>query len=83
MHKHSVPSDLGVRKCILQYGFDREGLMPWGVFVQALCAAPARLLGHEMILDKAETGKNGLVDEVDVAACVGDAKIIYPKVADC
>lgn len=45
---------------------------------QTLCAAPARLLGQELILDKAEQGCHGLSNEVDIAFCVGDAKVIYP-----
>jgi hypothetical protein len=57
-----------------------QGLLPYVVFIQALCASPARLLGQEIILDNTHRGKNGLCDEVDVAMCVGDAKILYPKV---
>lgn len=54
--------------------------MPYVVFINALTETPARLLGHELILDNAARGRNGLFDEVDVAMCVGDAKILYPKV---
>ena len=43
--------------------------------LQALCATPARLLGQELVLDKKEQGKHGLSDEIDVAYCVGDAKV--------
>ncbi|GMH32772.1 hypothetical protein BSKO_00606 [Bryopsis sp. KO-2023] len=64
----------------VKFGFDRDGLMPYVVFINALTETPARLLGHELILDNAERGRNGLFDEVDVAMCVGDAKILYPKV---
>lgn len=45
---------------------------------QALCAKPARLLGQEVVLDKKEEGKHGLSSDVDIAYCVGSAKIIYP-----
>ncbi|CAD7702032.1 unnamed protein product [Ostreobium quekettii] len=63
----------------VKFGFDKEGFMPYVVFINALTETPARLLGHELILDNAEKGRNGLFDEIDVSLCVGDAKIIYPK----
>lgn len=62
-----------------KYGFDSHGLLPYDVFILALCETPARLLSHEIILDKAERGKNGLENEVDIALCVGEAKVLYPK----
>lgn len=64
----------------VKYGFDKDGNLPYVVFVQALCESPARLLGHEVLLDNKQCegqGKNGLKDETDVALCVGDAKIMY------
>lgn len=64
----------------VKFGFDKDGLMPYVVFINALTETPARLLGHELIVDNAQRGKNGLFDEVDVAMCVADAKILYPKV---
>ncbi len=49
---------------------------------QALCASPARLLGQELVINKkGEDGGqrgHGLNSEIDVAYCVGDAKILYP-----
>jgi hypothetical protein len=30
------------------------------------------------VLDKKDEGRHGLSSEVDVAYCVGDAKILYP-----
>uniref|UniRef100_A0A7R9V2C3 EML-like first beta-propeller domain-containing protein n=1 Tax=Chlamydomonas euryale TaxID=1486919 RepID=A0A7R9V2C3_9CHLO len=62
-----------------KYGFDKDGLMPYRVFCQTLCAAPARLLGQELVIDKKEMGMHGLSDEQDVAYCMGGAKILYPK----
>lgn len=57
-----------------------QGLLPYDVFMFALCETPSRLLSHELILDKAGAGgKNGLENSVDIALCVGEAKIIYPK----
>lgn len=52
------------------------------MFVRALTQTPARLLGHELVLDKAEVGKHGVETEVDIAQLVGDAKVIYPKVGE-
>ncbi|KAG1659723.1 hypothetical protein FOA52_012263 [Chlamydomonas sp. UWO 241] len=63
----------------VKYGFDKDGLMPYQVFCQTLCAAPARLLGQELVIDKKEQGKHGLSDESDIAYCMGGAKILYPK----
>lgn len=62
-----------------KYGFDKDGLMPYQVFSQALCTAPARLLGQELVIDKKEQGKHGLSDDMDVSYCMGGAKVIYPK----
>lgn len=58
------------------YGFDKQGLLPYVIFIRALCETPARLLGHEFIL---ENGKHGVTNEMDISMCVGNAKIIYPK----
>jgi hypothetical protein len=52
-------------------------------YAQALCASPARLLGQELVLDKADEGRHGLSSEVDVAYCVGEAKILYPVSVRC
>ncbi|GIL75046.1 hypothetical protein Vretifemale_4865, partial [Volvox reticuliferus] len=61
----------------VKYGFDKDGLMPYVVYINALCETPARLLGHEIVLKKKERGKNGLEDDVDIAMCLGNAKIEY------
>ncbi|GFR50670.1 hypothetical protein Agub_g12921 [Astrephomene gubernaculifera] len=61
----------------VKYGFDKDGLMPYIVFINALCETPARLLGHEVLLAKDVRGKNGLEDEQDIAMCMGNAKIEY------
>ncbi|GLC70429.1 hypothetical protein PLESTF_000972700 [Pleodorina starrii] len=61
----------------VKYGFDKEGLMPYVVYINALCETPNRLLGHEIVLKKKERGKNGLEDELDIAMCLGNAKIEY------
>eukprot|EP00798_Chlamydomonas_sp_ICE-L_P017096 gene17096-23393_t len=61
------------------FGFDKEGLMPYEAFSQALCAAPSRLLGEELVLDKKEESKHGLSDEADISYIEGGAKVIYPK----
>jgi hypothetical protein len=53
------------------------------VWTQALTAAPARLLGQELVLDKKDEGRHGLSSEVDVSYCVGDAKILYPVRTQC
>jgi hypothetical protein len=69
----------------VKYGFDKDGLMPYVVFIHALTETPARLLGHDLLLDNVapnRCGRNGLADEIDIAMCVGDAKIIYPKVRE-
>ncbi|EFJ49062.1 hypothetical protein VOLCADRAFT_90304 [Volvox carteri f. nagariensis] len=61
----------------VKYGFDKDGLMPYVVYINALCETPARLLGHEIVLKKKERGKNGLEDDLDIAMCLGNAKIEY------
>jgi hypothetical protein len=63
----------------VKFGFDKNGYLPYEVFIQAITASPARLLGHEVILNKTIGGKNGVEDLVDIALLVGDAKIDYPK----
>lgn len=47
--------------------------------VQALSAAPCRLLGQELVLDKNIGGKNGLSEDSDIGYVVGGAKVLYPK----
>ena len=49
------------------------------VFVHGLNEAPARLLGHELLLNKTLKGRHGVEDMVDVAYLTGDAKVDYPK----
>ncbi|KAG2496899.1 hypothetical protein HYH03_004906 [Edaphochlamys debaryana] len=61
----------------VKYGFDKDGLMPYVVYINALCETPSRLLGHEVVLNKSERGKNGLEDDMDIALCLGNAKIDY------
>ncbi|KAG2428966.1 hypothetical protein HXX76_011210 [Chlamydomonas incerta] len=61
----------------VKHGFDKDGLMPYVVFINALCSTPARLLGHEVVLDKKSRGKNGLEDDLDISLCLGNAKIKY------
>lgn len=63
----------------LRFGFDKNGYMPYDVFIQGLNESPARLLGHELLLNKTLRGKNGVENMVDVAFLVGDAKVDYPK----
>ncbi|KAK9820398.1 hypothetical protein WJX72_009942 [[Myrmecia] bisecta] len=63
----------------VKYGFDKDGLMPYVVFMNALTETPSRLLGHELILDNTMRGRNGLADESDIAMAVADCKIMYPK----
>jgi echinoderm microtubule-associated protein-like 5 len=62
-----------------RFGFDRNGYMPYEVFIQVLNESPARLLGHELLLNKTMRGKNGVESMVDVAYLIGDAKVDYPK----
>ena len=40
----------------VKYGYDREGYMPYEVFIKALLASPSRLLGMEPIMDAKEAG---------------------------
>jgi echinoderm microtubule-associated protein-like 5 len=63
----------------IHFGFDKYGCLPYEVFNQALNETPARLLGHELLLNKTLRGKNGVEDMVDVAFLIGDAKVDYPK----
>ena len=63
----------------VKYGFDAEGLLPYDIFINALTLSPARLLGHEVILDNDSEGKNGLSSASDVALAMGGAKLQYPK----
>lgn len=63
----------------LHFGFDKYGYLPYEVFIQSLNESPARLLGHELLLDKTVSGKNGIENMVDVAYLLGDAKVDYPK----
>ena len=63
----------------VHFGFDKFGHLPYEVFVQSLTESPARLLGHELLLNKTLGGKNGIENLVDVAYLVGDAKVDYPK----
>ena len=60
----------------VKYGYDRDGYMPYEVFINALLSAPSRLLGMEPIFDAAEAGKHGFDAGDDFAH---DGKIIYPK----
>ena len=43
----------------VKYGYDRDGYMPYEVFIQALLASPSRLLGMEHILDAKDLGRHG------------------------
>ena len=45
--------------------------------LQAISSKPARLLGQELLVDKAATGHKGLSEDKDVGYCLGGAKIIY------
>lgn len=63
----------------VHFGFDKFGHLPYDVFVHSLTESPARLLGHELLLNKTLGGKNGVENLVDVAYLVGDAKVDYPK----
>ena len=50
--------------------------MPYEVFVAALLASPARLLGMEKLMDAKERDRHGYDDGDDFAH---DGKILYPK----
>jgi echinoderm microtubule-associated protein-like 5 len=63
----------------VRFGFDKNGLLPYEVFIQGLNESPSRLLCHELLLNKMLTGKNGVEDLTDVAILVRDAKINYAK----
>ena len=60
-----------------KYGFDKDGLLPYAVYIQALTASASRVLGQELVLDQKARGKNGLFDEIDVGYCMGGAKVLY------
>eukprot|EP00210_Caulerpa_lentillifera_P000626 g605.t1 len=63
----------------VKFGFEKNGDLPYSVFVHSLTETPARLLGHELILNNSEKGRNGLLDEQDIAMCNRVAKVMYPK----
>jgi microtubule-associated protein-like 5 len=63
----------------VRFGFDKNGLLPYEVFIQGLNETPARLLGHELLLNKTLSGKSGIEDLTDVAFLVRDAKVKYAK----
>lgn len=60
----------------VKYGYDREGYMPYEVFIKALLASPSRLLGMEPIMDAKEADHHGYEEHDDFSF---DGKIIYPK----
>ena len=60
----------------VKYGYDREGYMPYEVFIKALLASPSRLLGMEPIMDAKERDRHGYEEGDDFSF---DGKIIYPK----
>lgn len=60
----------------LKHGYDKEGLMPYDVFVNALLTPPAHLEGMRELLDQRARGINGFEDGQDADF---DGKILYPK----
>jgi hypothetical protein len=66
----------GLRGTRWQYGCDKAGLLPYDLFINGLCSAPARLLGMERILNTRESGANGLTVRKG-ALC--DGRVLYPK----
>ena len=59
-----------------KYGYDKDGFMPYEVFVAALLASPSRLLGMEKLMDAKERDRHGYDDGDDFGH---DGKILYPK----
>jgi len=59
-----------------KYGYDKDGYMPYDVFVNALLSSPSRLLGMEKLMDAKERDKHGYDAGDDFSF---DGKIVYPK----
>lgn len=59
----------------LKYGYDRDGLMPYDVFCNALLTPPAHLSGMRETLDQRARGLNGFEDTSDSSF---EGKILYP-----
>jgi len=60
----------------IRYGYDRDGLMPYEVFANALFTTPGRLLGMEPIMNQKAKGIHGFSENDDPQF---DGKILYQK----
>ena len=69
-----TPNSVAALFC--KYGYDKDGFMPYDVFVAALLSSPSRLLGMEKLMDAKERDRHGYDDGDDFAH---DGKILYPK----
>ena len=69
-----TPNSVAALFC--KYGYDKDGFMPYEVFVNALLSSPSRLLGMEKLMDAKERDKHGYDDGDDFTH---DGKILYPK----
>ena len=58
----------------VKHGYDRDGFMPYEVFIQSLLTSPSRLLGMEPLMDC--DSRHGYEADDDFHH---DGKIIYPK----
>ena len=75
MRRHMIDRN-ACAAIFVKFGFDKDAYMPYDVYIHALTSAPARLLGHELILDNK---RNGVQNNVDIAYLLGDAKVKCPK----
>ena len=69
-----TPNSVAALFC--KYGYDKDGFMPYEVFVNALLSSPSRLLGMEKLMYAKERDKHGYDDWDDFTH---DGKILYPK----
>ena len=69
-----TPNSVAALFC--KYGYDKDGFMPYEVFVAALLSSPSRLLGMEKLMDAKERDAHGYDDGDDFTH---DGKILYPK----
>ena len=58
----------------VKHGYDRDGFMPYDVFIQSLLTSPSRLLGMEPLMDC--DSRHGYEADDDFHH---DGKILYPK----
>ena len=67
----------GARRALfIRYGYDRDGLMPYEVFANALFTTPGRLLGMEPIMNQKAKGIHGFSETDDPQF---DVQILYQK----